>query len=538
MSSVDIMRAFVSQRLSVAADEIFGLFERTVMEYEEKLRRTKEENQRQQKLLDTILKPQIRLRRADVEQLPGCKEEVPSEQQEGIPGLKHQFTEPAHVKEEQEELSVSQEGLENICTTQFPFTVKIEDDEEIPQISQLHQIQTQEIETGMDEGSFTEVCCGEDQAEVLNPEMGIEPEDFAEAETDVSDGWGETDEIPSGSKSLENREEKGSDNEEKLLLCSECGKTFECQETLMEHMRAHEEEKPFSCSICGKRFKTEVYLSRHMMSHTGKKPYRCSVCGSKFSFKHILTRHKMIHTGEKPFSCSECGKGFKQKSNLTKHMLSHSVEKPFSCSICGKGFKYKFNLAPHMMIHTNERPYSCSECDRSFTQRSLLNAHMSSHAGRRNREKDVSCSQCDKTFVYQSQLKSHMVVHTKEKPYSCSECGIKFTQKGDLTLHMMKHTGNQPYKCSQCDKTFPKKSTLRYHMTSHTGQKPFSCRVCGQAFSRQKQLKSHKCHGVQSTSDSNEMDYVKQEPSGSLEFAEMFTTRDWEQDFEDGIEDA
>lgn len=39
MSKVQMLRAFVSQRLAAAAEEIFGLFERTIAEYEEEIGR-------------------------------------------------------------------------------------------------------------------------------------------------------------------------------------------------------------------------------------------------------------------------------------------------------------------------------------------------------------------------------------------------------------------------------------------------------------------------------------------------------------------
>lgn len=50
MSKVQMLRSLVNQRLAAAADEIFGLFERTIAEYEEELGRCKEENQPQLRL--------------------------------------------------------------------------------------------------------------------------------------------------------------------------------------------------------------------------------------------------------------------------------------------------------------------------------------------------------------------------------------------------------------------------------------------------------------------------------------------------------
>ena len=57
MSKVQTLRAFVSRRLSAAAEEIIDQFERTIAEYEEELCG-------QRKLLDTVLKPEVRIHRA------------------------------------------------------------------------------------------------------------------------------------------------------------------------------------------------------------------------------------------------------------------------------------------------------------------------------------------------------------------------------------------------------------------------------------------------------------------------------------------
>ncbi len=93
---------------------------------------------------------------ADFQQLLGSKEEVPPEQQEWSPCLDQEHpSEPPDSKEEEEELWSSQEGeqlqeLEDADITKFPFTaftVKSEDDEEKPQSSQLHQRQTEHMET-------------------------------------------------------------------------------------------------------------------------------------------------------------------------------------------------------------------------------------------------------------------------------------------------------------------------------------------------------------------------------------------------------
>lgn len=57
MSKVQKLRAFVSQRLTAAAEEIFVLFERAIAEYEEEVCR-------KHKLLDAVFNPEVRLHTA------------------------------------------------------------------------------------------------------------------------------------------------------------------------------------------------------------------------------------------------------------------------------------------------------------------------------------------------------------------------------------------------------------------------------------------------------------------------------------------
>ncbi|TDH09789.1 hypothetical protein EPR50_G00092520 [Perca flavescens] len=86
MTKVQMLRSLVEQRLTAAAEEIFGLFERTIAEYEEELCRSKEKNERQQKLLDAVFNPQLRLHRAELPQQHVCKEEeVLSDQELNMP---------------------------------------------------------------------------------------------------------------------------------------------------------------------------------------------------------------------------------------------------------------------------------------------------------------------------------------------------------------------------------------------------------------------------------------------------------------------
>ncbi|KAK7918780.1 hypothetical protein WMY93_010064 [Mugilogobius chulae] len=70
MCKRDGLRALVQERLTAAAEEIFALFEGTIAEFEEELRRSKEENQKKQELLEAVLNPSVVLFRESVQIQP------------------------------------------------------------------------------------------------------------------------------------------------------------------------------------------------------------------------------------------------------------------------------------------------------------------------------------------------------------------------------------------------------------------------------------------------------------------------------------
>ncbi|XP_038583842.1 zinc finger protein OZF-like [Micropterus salmoides] len=357
MSKVQTLRAFVQQRLSAAAEEIFELFERTIAEYEEELCG-------QRKLLDAVFKPEVRLHRAGIQLLLVNKEEVPTEQQkwctslnqedppeppntkeewrpsldqkdppepphikeEWSPNLDQEYPpqpshikegwrpsldqedppEPSHFKEEQEELwtSLKEEplqGLEEADIMKFTFTPVLvkseEDNEEEPQPSQLHQLLTEQIETEIDGQLATD--------DIVS---------HSEPETD--DEWEETGEHESNSLQYNEVSDVECITGKTSSSFSECATGFGNKEHLQEHSGGQQVKKPFSCSFCKKSFQWRADMVMHMRIHTGEKPFSCSVCGKRFAQNSNLTTHLGVHTGEKPFSCSVCKNLFSEEEIL------------------------------------------------------------------------------------------------------------------------------------------------------------------------------------------------------------------------------
>ncbi|KAK7912715.1 hypothetical protein WMY93_012926 [Mugilogobius chulae] len=104
MSANLALKTLVQERLTAAAEEIFALFETTIAEFEEELRRSKEENQKKQELLEAVLNPSVVLVRESVQIQP-------TSPGAGLnPGLNQDLETPqTQIKEEPEEPRVKQE---------------------------------------------------------------------------------------------------------------------------------------------------------------------------------------------------------------------------------------------------------------------------------------------------------------------------------------------------------------------------------------------------------------------------------------------
>ncbi|XP_045914749.1 zinc finger protein 436-like isoform X1 [Micropterus dolomieu] len=550
MSKIQMLRGFINQRLTAAAEEIFGLFERTISEYEEELCRSKEENQRHRKLLDAVFQPEVRLHRADVQQLLVSKEEVLPEQQQWSPRLDQEDPpELPHIKGEQEERWNSQEGeqlpgLEEAEITKFPFTpvpVKSEEDgEEKPQSSQLHQSQTEEdIDAEhLETETAGEDCGGPEPARNFNQDSPLQLYTHDNTslspgpETDDSCDWEETREPQPGLNPLQNNEVPVSDQEcntgETSVSSSECAARFgnkghlqnhngtqtdvqqllvSKEEVLPEHQllwspKLDQEDPPEMPRV--KEEQEELWTSQEGEQLPGLEEADIT----KFPFTPVPV--KTEEDGEeKPQSSKlhqsqtegpEPARNFNPDSPLQpgtddQTSLSSESETDDSCD-WEETREPQPGLNP---LQNNEVPVSDQECNTGETSVSSSECaarfghkeHLQNHNGTQTGVKPFICSVCGKRFTRKTHLRQHSKVHTGEKPFSCSVCGKRFTRKAHLRQHSTVHTGEKPFSCSVCGKRFTEKGTLRQHSKVHTGEKPFSCSVCGKRFTQKGTLRRH-----------------------------------------------
>lgn len=75
------------------------------------------------------------------------------------------------------------------------------------------------------------------------------------------------------------------------------------------------------CLLCGKRFQTQSALQQHMEVHAGVRSYICSECNRTFPSHTALKRHLRSHTGTAAptTACSGLGQASSPRVKKKKH---------------------------------------------------------------------------------------------------------------------------------------------------------------------------------------------------------------------------
>uniref|UniRef100_A0A8C5N3E4 C2H2-type domain-containing protein n=1 Tax=Gouania willdenowi TaxID=441366 RepID=A0A8C5N3E4_GOUWI len=292
-----------------------------------------------------------------------------------------------HIKEEPEMLSEGQEEKQ-LCvqqeTNSAACPVKCEDEEEKPQVSQLHWRQLTEINMKEEPSTCTldefmkrqsvEINSKEPEAE-QNPDpnsLVLQGPDGTETDSSQTEDSSDDDEDVWQKPLSESETEAHFDSTRKKRKMSDSSTNSVVGSS---KLKIHTRGKPFECDVCRKSFNHRVNLTEHMRIHTGEKPFKCDVCGKGFTRKVNLKRHMRIHTGEKPFKCDVCCRSFVEKFHLQRHVTVHTGEKPFKCDVCTKCFTRELTFKLHMRNHTGENPFKCDVCSKYFNCKVDLQRH-------------------------------------------------------------------------------------------------------------------------------------------------------------------
>ncbi|XP_044229618.1 zinc finger protein 2 homolog [Thunnus albacares] len=379
MSTPLLLRAFVNERLTAAAEEIFEVFERTIAKYEEEASSSQQEIERLRGLLLDLVSNQ----KTEISQSLVCKEETPPEQQhceqESSLSVCQREPEPRQVKEENQELWTSQQQEDQVQEFKEADVLYLphssawgqnEQEDTKPSLQPQTQIgeseeQFQELQE-TEEAHFMLPLSSQPLIQNESAQDGRERANHTQTEQNqicaISDSSNLNSVIPnfhcylcdksfSSNHHLINHAFR-MHSKDAGVLCAVCGKTLEATESLSVHLKSHKGSK--CCHVCGKQCNSTTILTEHMASHAGVKLHRCHVCGKECSRKGDLKIHMRIHTGEKPFRCSHCFKSFTHSGHLRKHMRSHTGERPHQCDVCGRGFLQSAHLKYHLRTHARK----------------------------------------------------------------------------------------------------------------------------------------------------------------------------------------
>ncbi|XP_045901497.1 zinc finger protein 568-like [Micropterus dolomieu] len=257
------LKAFLSERLAAAAEEIFGAVEKTIAEYKEEISRSKDVEISRLRMQLKLLKSEPRLDRCLGAQL---QQHTHHHHHHHPHPPQQQHHQPVPVVEAPESQHCEEDGGTSMA-------------QEHPEPSQVKK---------------------EHQKSHRDFWMAQDAEQLGSLESDIKD-------FISSPASL------------RLSLQDP---TLPFHPNHHNNNGEESKEKPYCCSVCEKRFSNCSHLAAHIRTHTGERPYRCEICRKTFITTSALNRHQTIHTEGKHFVCNYCGKSFKWMESLGRHMRS------------------------------------------------------------------------------------------------------------------------------------------------------------------------------------------------------------------------
>ncbi|XP_044051243.1 zinc finger protein 260-like isoform X3 [Siniperca chuatsi] len=521
MSSVECLREFVNERLIAAAEEIFGVFKKTIVEYEEEI-------DRQRRLLDIFWKPEIKLHRIELPQQHVCtEEEVLADQQlciqERNSSLDQEDPEPPQIKEEQEELCTSQEGEQLLLKQETDAFMLTPTDEEsdhsepepnrdqqlLSHNSHVAESQDQKGELVKQHGCTEEevltdqqLCIQErnsslDQDDPEPPQIKEEQEELCTSqegeqlllkqETDafmLTPTYEESDHSepePNRDQQLlshnthvaESQDQKGGKHEDSDNIYNSTMSEIH-RNTHTELPQQHvctEEEILADQQLCIQERNSS--LDQEDPEPPQIKEEQEELCTSQEGEQLVLKQEAdafMLTPTDEESDHSE------PEPNRDQQLLSHNSHAAESQD--QKGGKHGDSGSTRDAEPENQQHKSESHSNNVYSS-TMSKIIRNTLAGK----KSSKCDTCGKAFKHKSRLNIHIRTHTGEKPYSCTTCAKRFFDMSTLKRHLRIHTGEKPYTCKACGRAFTQSDDLKIHMRRvHTGEKPYLCETCGKRF--------------------------------------------------------
>ena len=263
------------------------------------------------------------------------------------------------------------------------------------------------------------------------------------------------------------------------MYCDTCGKAYWDQYALKAHInKMHSGKKRFQCDFeeCNESFDKFGEMKKHKKTdHAGDvSKFQCHECGKGYNLEPVLQDHiDRIHKGIREI-CPICGKQFTRKHSLKLHMKSHENEEeqvhygntiefhpdsdfedlsndPRFPSKSWNYYLYNSKAGPEKAAQDNAG-HKCRFCG-NLVKKSRFIHHLLKH--------DIGIEVSAKGFG-----------HFKDKErLRCQHCHKMFKKLPELRDHINTHTGERPHVCKYCEKTFASKANQYAHMRqAHLGK--------------------------------------------------------------------
>ncbi|KAG7214983.1 hypothetical protein INR49_022916 [Caranx melampygus] len=406
MTKLQLLNAYLTERLTVVVKEILDVVEDTVTEYREEAARTKRENESLRRQLRDIL-----LLEAETEWLRSTRSSlgfaVP-EQRSSDPELRPNSEEPdstlkqprppaANTTNQTHEQVVSVQLLSVQNQSPPPGPILLAGDKKAAEVWEpvLKPEPQQEVinrsSPVLSHSSLNPPSIAGPVIHVEVPALREEPQVPAVIKTEpedfkVTEPEGHTDALTAPAHAHVTAEEssfRSTEAERTVVVRADRQDTHRTQASSQEKLTVSADD----VTVAG--FPPELV-------------HRCPRCGEAFSQASSLRLH--LEQKRKTYACEWCCKSFAQSADLRRHLRTHTGERPHRCTFCSKSFSQRGNLRRHLRIHTGERPYSCPYCCRTFSDGDTMKKHKRTHSG----EKPYRCIQCSKTFTTSSGLQIHL----------------------------------------------------------------------------------------------------------------------------------
>ncbi|XP_018522031.1 zinc finger protein 70 [Lates calcarifer] len=480
---LELLRALIRECLSAAAEEIFRIAERTIIEYEEEMSCSQWVVDSHHRLLDAAGSCN-----EDVLQMSTSDVKLQCGQQQPPASISVSWEEPDNT------MSEPTQDRHNLNTTHPQASSASENDQS-----------DQEILIDIDEDENVKQDCDLNVKILKVKKLFKCPVCFS--------GF-------SSKKTMVRHVRKHPEDKSSSYQCQFCDRYFCHKSEFIIHTRIHKGSKPYKCQDCDKSFDQRDSLFIHRQKHTEKKPYLC--CSEKVDAEAHLRSMTPVSKMEEELDLRQDESGIKTfPLTITPYDRSEFDQESLQ-PLCLYQIQTVADIDKDSSValtvdHINTEPIADANTDDQLllsvnageqgegeigpNHLSIKNILPRRPSGKSTElvvqfeagtaQKPYKCPCCTKCFSLTKTLVRHVRIHTEDKPYQCQFCGRNFCQKSDLVNHTRIHTGERPYQCQECNKSFAQKGNLVVHMRKHTGEKPYQCKECSCSFGQKSSLDCH-----------------------------------------------